>query len=120
MASTHTSRALRASASLAAATTANCTEWANSTNGAYGGIINVQLTNGSSAPTTAPTVKVYTGDATGVKRLFYTASGDTVNSSVTNIPCRVPASAMFVNVDIINGATNAITAEAYAQELTSI
>jgi hypothetical protein len=118
MASTHTSRTLRTSASLAAATTANCTEWNNST--AYGGLVAVKLTNGASAPTTAPTVKVYVGEATGTKRLFYTATGDTVNSSVTDIVCEIPLGSMFVNVDIINGATNAITADAYAQELTGI
>jgi hypothetical protein len=118
MAITKTSRTLRAAATLAAAATANCTEL--NLSAALGALINVRLTNGASAPSTAPTVKIYTGDATGVKRLFYTVTGDTVNSSVTDIACRVPASAMFVNVDIINGATNAITAEAYAQELTTV
>lgn len=119
MASTKNSRTLRASASLAAATTANCTELDLSTK--YGALINVLLTNGASAPTTAPTVKVYTGEATGKKTvLFASASGDTVNNSVTSLVFRIPAPAMFVNVDIINGATNAITAEAYAQELTTV
>lgn len=119
MAITKTARTLRASASLAAAATANCTELNLSTAG--GAIINVLLTNGGTAPTTAPTVKIYTGEASGKKTaLFYTATGDTVNSSVTPIVCRIPAQAMFVNVDIINGATNAITAEAYAQELTTV
>lgn len=119
MAATKTSRTLRASASLSAAATANCTELDLSTK--YGAVINVLLTNGGSAPTTAPVVKIYTGEATGKKTvLFYTASGDTVNSSVTPVVCRIPAPAMFVNIDIINGATNAITAEAYAQELTTV
>lgn len=119
MATTKNSRTMRASASLAASTTANCTELDLSTK--YGVLINVLLTNGSSAPTTVPTVKIYTGEATGKKTvLLYTATGDTTNSSVTPVVCRIPASAMFVNIDIINGATNAITAEAYAQELTSI
>lgn len=118
MAAAKTSRTLRASASLAAATLASCTEWNLST--AYGGLASVRLTNGASAPTTAPVVKFYVGDATGVKRLFYTATGDTVNSSVTDIVCRYPNSAMFANIDITNGATNAITAEAYGQELTTV
>lgn len=118
MASTHTSRTLRASASLAAGTAALCTEWNNSTT--YGGIAAVRLTNGASAPTTAPLVQFYVGEATGVKRLYYTASGDTVNSSVIDIECEIPPTAMFVNVTITNGATNAITADAFAQELTTI
>ena len=48
------------------------------------------------------------------------ASGDIVNSSVNDIVCEIPPSAMFVNITITNGATNAITVEAYGQELTTI
>lgn len=118
MAATKTSRALKASASLAAAASVDSTEWNLST--AYGGLAVVRLTNGASAPTTAPVVKIYVGDATGVKRLLYQASGDTVNNSVTDIVCEIPMSAMFVNITITNGATNAITVEAYGQELTTI
>lgn len=118
MAATKTSRTLDASASLAAATSRNATEWNLST--AYGGIAAVKLTNGASAPTTAPVVKFYVGEATGVKRLLYQASGDTVNNSVNDIVCEIPAGAMFVNITVTNGATNAITAEAYGQELTTV
>ena len=118
MAATKTARTLYSSASLAAATPVNATEWNLST--AYGGLAGVKLTNGGSAPTTAPVVKFYVGEATGVKRLFYTASGDTVNSSVNDIVCELPLGAMFCNITITNGATNAITVEAYGQELTGI
>lgn len=118
MAATKTSRTLLTSQSLSAAASVNATELNLST--AYGALLNVQLTNGASAPTTVPVVKIYTGDATGVKRLFYQVSGDTTASSVNNFPCEIPPSAMFVNVTVTNGATNAITVEAYAQELTSI
>lgn len=118
MAATKTSRTLRTSASLAAATLASCTEWNLST--AYGGLATVRLTNGATAPTTVPVVKFYVGESTGVKRLLYTATGDIVNSSVNDLVCEIPASAMFVNIDITNGATNAITADAYGQELTTI
>ena len=118
MASTKTSRTLDSSASLAAGTPRNASEWDLST--AYGGIAAVKLTNGGSAPTTSPVVRVYVGEATGVKRLFYTGYGDTVNSSVTHIVCEIPFAVMFVNITVTNGATNAITAEAYGQELTTI
>lgn len=118
MAATKTARTLLTSQSLAAATAVNTTELNLST--AYGALVSVKLTNGATAPTTAPVVSFYVGEATGVKRLFYTAQGDTVNSSVNSINCDMPADAMFVNVTITNGATNAITVEAYAQELTTI
>jgi hypothetical protein len=118
MAISKTARTLRASASVAAGATANCTELDLSAKSSA--IINVLLTNGASAPTTAPVVNIYTGEATGKKTvLFYTQSGDTANNSVKPVVCRIPKAAMFVNVDIIGGATNAITAEAYAQELTT-
>lgn len=118
MASTKTAKTLYASASLAAATAVYATEWNMST--CYGGLACVKLTNGASAPTTAPVVQFYVGEATGVKRLLYTAAGDTANSSVNDLVCEVPASAMFCNITITNGATNGITVEAYGQELTTI
>ena len=118
MAATKTSKTLYASASLAAATSVDATEWNMTT--CYGGIAAVKLTNGASAPTTASVVKFYVGESTGTKRLLYTASGDTTNSSVNDLVCEIPASAMYVNITMTNGATNAITVEAYGQELTTI
>lgn len=118
MAATKTARTLLASQSLAVSTAVNATEWNMTT--AYGGLVGVKITNGASAPTTAPVVKVFVGETSGTKRLFYTASGDTVANSVSDIVCEIPPSAMFCNVTITNGATNAITLEAYGQELTAL
>lgn len=118
MAATKNARTLLTSQSLSAAASVNATELNLST--AYGALVCVKLTNGGSAPTTAPVVKFYVGESTGTKRLFYQASGDTTNSSVNDIVCEIPPAAMFCNVTISNGATNAITVEAYAQELTAI
>ena len=116
--STKTAKTLLASQTLAAITAVNVTEWSQTT--AYGGLVGVRLTNGAVAPTTAPGVKVFVGESTGTKRLFYQSTGDVVNGSVNDIVCEIPASAMFVNVTITNGATNPITVEAYGQELTTI
>lgn len=118
MAATKTSKTLLTSQSLAAATSVNATEWNMLT--CYGGIACVKITNGGTAPTTAPVVKFYIGEASGVKRLQYTVSGDTTNSSVTEPSYEVPAGAMYCNITITNGATNAITVEAYGQELTTV
>ena len=118
MPTTHTLRTIRTSTTIAAATAAVGTEWNNST--AYGGIVTVRLTNGATAPTTAPVVQFFVGEATTVKRQYYVQSGDIVNSSVNDIVCEIPAGVMFVNVTITNGATNAITADAFAQELTTV
>jgi hypothetical protein len=118
MAASKTAKTLLASQSLAAAGNVNATEW--NLSAAYGGLAAVKLTNGGSAPTTAPTVKFYVGEATGVKRLFYTATGDTTASSVNDIVCELPLGAMFCNITITGGATNATTVEAYGQEATGI
>lgn len=118
MAATKTAKTLLTSQSLTAAGSVNATEWNAST--AYGGLAAVKLTNGASPPTTAPTVTFYVGESTGTKRKLYTAAGDTTANSVNDIVCEIPPSTMFVNITIINGATNAITVEAYGQELTTI
>lgn len=118
MAATKTSRTLLTSQSLAAATSVNSTELNLST--AYGALVAVKITNGASAPTTAPTVTFYVGEGTGIKRRLSQISGDIVNNSVNDFVCEIPSPGMFVNVTILNGATNAVTVEAYAQELTLI
>jgi hypothetical protein len=118
MASTKTAKTLLTSQSLAAATAVSVTEWSMGT--CYGGLACVKLTNGAAAPTTVPIIKFYVGETTGTKRILYQISGDTVNSSVNDYVCEVPASAMFCNITVTNGATNAITVEAYGQELTTI
>jgi hypothetical protein len=120
MAATKTAKTLLTSQSLAAGASVNATEWNLST--AYGGKLFVKLTNGSSAPTTAPTVKFYSGEATGIKRELLQApmTGDTVNSSVTHLWFEYGPADMFANLTITNGATNSITVEAYGQELTGL
>lgn len=115
---TKTARTLLTSQSLAAATSVNSSELNLSTTA--GARIFVKITNGSTAPTTAPTVTFYSGEATGVKRKLFTVTGDTINSSVFDFSCRYSLPDMFANVTILNGATNAITVEVYAQEATSL
>lgn len=118
MAAVKTSKTLLTSQSLAASATVNTTEW-NMT-AAYGGLATVRLTNGTTPPTTLPLVKFYVGEATGTKRLLYTATGDLIASSINDYVVEIPQSAMFVNISITNGGTNAITVEAFGQELTGV
>lgn len=118
MSATKTQKTLLTSQSLGAAASVNTTEWNLST--AYGGLAAVKITNGGSGPTTQPTVTFYVGDATGVKRQIYQVATPTTNSLATDVVFEIPPSAMFVNITIQNGATNAVTVEAYGQELTTI
>ena len=117
---TKTAKTLLAAASTVGANTpVLALEWNLST--AMGGIATVRITNGSSAPTTPPVVQFFIGEATGVKRLFWSASGDTVNNSIIDIPpCEFPAGVMFANITVTGGATNACTAGITAQELTTL
>ncbi|MDE2354803.1 MAG: hypothetical protein KGL17_07245 [Betaproteobacteria bacterium] len=117
MAATKTARALY-NANPGANTTASATEWNLST--AYGGLLTVQIVNGASAPTTAPVVTVYTGNATGVKRQLMQFSGDLVASSTNPYSISLPPAAMYVNVDVKGGATNGSTFTVEGQELTSV
>lgn len=115
---TKTAKTLLASQSLAAGATANATEWNMST--AFAGSIFVKITNGGTAPTTAPVVTFYAGEATGVKRKRYSLSGDTVNGSVNEFECEYGMQHMFANASITNGSGQAITVEVYGQEATSV
>lgn len=118
MAASKTQKTLLTSQSLAASTAVNATEWNMST--AYGGSLIVRITNGSSAPATAPVIRFYSGDATGKKYLRATMTGDITNSSVNDFECEYGLQHMFANVTITNGTTNAITVEAYGQEATGV
>jgi hypothetical protein len=118
MAISKTSRTLYASASLAAGASINVTELNLST--AAGARVFVKITNGGTGPSTAPTVKFYSGEATGVKRELAASAGDLVAGSVTHHSCRYGLPDMFANVTITAGATQGCTVECYAQEASSL
>lgn len=119
MASTHTLKALYTATTISASATASCTEWANTIT--YGGLATVSLSLPGSAPTTAPTITFYSGEATGVKRQFYKVAGSITSGDYPmDITCEYPASAMYINITVTNGATNTLTVEMKAQELTTI
>ena len=119
MAATKTSKTLLTSQALAVSSSLNATEWNMTT--CYGGLLCVKFTNSGSAPTVAPVATFYVGEGSGTKRQIYTASGNTTASSVTDLICEIPASAMYGNCTVsLGAATNAVTVEIYGQELTTI
>ncbi len=118
MPATTTAKTLLTSQPLGASATVHATEWNQSA--AYGGRMFVRITNGGAAPTTAPVVKFFSGEATGVKRLLFQATGDTVNGSVTDLNCYFELGDMFTNCSITNGVGNPVTVEVYGQEATNI
>jgi len=119
MSATKTAKTLLTSQALAINSNVNATEWNMST--AYGGRLFVRITNGASAPTVAPVVTFYSGEATGIKRKVYTVTGDTVTNSVNDFYYDYTIADMFANVNIsLGSATNGVTVEAYGQEATGL
>lgn len=115
---TKTKRTLLSSTSVSAGSTQALTEVNLST--ALGGTLTVKITNGSTGPTTDSTVKIYVGHATTEEKLFAQATAGQTNNGVYEFIFQIPSSVMFLGGDIISGATNGITAEAFLSELTSV
>jgi hypothetical protein len=118
VASTKTSRTLKASTTNTAGSTTSCTELDLSTK--YGAILAARITNGATGPTIGCDFVVYVGDATGVKREFSRQTAPTTNNAVTDFVVEVPPAAMFVNADFVGNTAQSVTVECYAEELSSI
>jgi hypothetical protein len=118
MAFTHSSRTILASQSLAAAGSVNGTEVDNT--GGGGMLVCGKCTNGATGPTVACQMRVYTGEASGTKRLFQTLVFDLGNNAVSERTCEIPPGAMYVNVTFTGNTGQAVTVEAYAQHLTAV
>lgn len=98
--------------------TVTAAEWDRRT--VPGGFATVTLSLPGSAPTSGPIVTFYVGEATGKKRVIQsTAGGTTAADYPKDFVCRFPMGTMFVNISVTGGTGNAVTAEAYAQELTT-
>lgn len=87
---------------------------------ALGGLLTARITNGATGPTVPASVIVYVGGATGEKRELTRLQSNTGNSVVTDLPCEIPAATMFLNVDVTGNTGQAVTAEVFLQELTSL
>lgn len=86
----------------------------------YGGLLTAKITNGATGPTVAAQVNIYTsGDNTNFK-LFATAVHNTTNNGVGEWAFEIPAGAMYVRADVTGNTVQAVTCEAFLQELTTI
>jgi hypothetical protein len=118
MAFTHASRTILASQSLAAAGSVNGTEVDNT--GGGGLLVCGKCTNGATGPTAACQMNVYTGEASGTKRLFQTLVFDLGNNAVSERTCEIPPGAMFVNTTFVGNTVQPVTVECMAQHLTGV
>ena len=86
----------------------------------YGGLLTVKITNGGTGPTVAAQANIYTsGDNTNFK-LMQTLVAPTTNSAVTEWAVDIPAGVMYLRVDVTGNTAQAVTCEAFLQELTTI
>lgn len=119
MASTHTLRTIiTAATSNAAGATTTGTVWDNTTK--YGGLVTIKLTNGGTGPTVAANAYVYTSADNSAFKLYTKLIGDVTASSVNEWSIEVPAGAMYIRVDVKDNTVQAVTCEAFAQELTTV
>ena len=119
MASTKNLRTIIAAATSNAAT-ATTTGTAIDLTTKYGGLLTAKITNGGAGPTVAASVKVYTsGDNTNFK-LFAQVTGDITSSSVNEWAFDIPWGVMYVRADVTGNTGQAVTCEAFLQELTTI
>lgn len=119
MAATKTAKTLLASTSNAAGGGTNGTEWNCSTN--YGGVVCGKITNGATGPTIGCDFVVYIGEATGIKREFSRQTAGVANNGVQDFTSpEIPPGVLFVNVRFEGNTAQAVTVEAYGQELTTI
>ncbi len=121
MASTHTLRTIIAAAtsnSAGGSTTGTALDLTTK----YGGLLTAKVTNGGTGPTAAATIYVYTsGDnfATSGK-LFTSFKASLTNSAVSEFCAEIPPGVMYLRVDVSDNTVQAVTCEAFLQELTTI
>jgi hypothetical protein len=86
----------------------------------YGGLATVKITNGGTGPTVGASAKVYTsGDGTNFKLMAQVTAGVT-NSGVYEWAFDIPPGVMYLRIDVTGNTGQAVTCEAFLQELTTI
>lgn len=86
----------------------------------YGGEFLWKITNGGSAPTTPPTMKIQVSpDGTNWYDKYY-VSGDTTASSVNSGSYPCPVGVMYARSVCTGGATNGSTFECLMEQVTAV
>lgn len=82
-------------------------------------LLTSKITNGGTGPTVACTMTAQvSGDNTNWK-LFAAFTATTSNGAVAEFPVEIPAGTMFLRVQFSGNTGQAVTVEAFLQELTS-
>ena len=87
---------------------------------ALGGFLTVKITNGATAPTAVAQAQVLTsGDNTNFK-LANVLFGPSGNNQIASYGLEIAPSVMYLRVDVTDNTVQAVTCEAFLQELTGI
>lgn len=118
MAVTKTARTLQSSASNAAGATATGTGVSLAT--ALGIHVTAKITNGATGPTLPCSVTLETSPDGSAWKFFAQATADLGNNAVTEFAFDVPRTAMNVRSVFTGNTGQAVTVEAFGQELTTV
>ena len=87
---------------------------------AYGGLLTAKITNGGSGPTVAAALYVYTSADNTNFKLLYSQPASVTAAAVAEFSFEIPAGVMYLRADVKDNTGQAVTCEAFLQELTTI
>lgn len=115
---TKTARTIQSSTSNSAGGTTTSSTWTLTT--AFGGTLTVRITNGSTGPTVGCTATINISTDNSTWRTWGAVTADVTNNGIYDFAWDIPASVMYLQVVFAGNTNQAVTVEAYGQEITSI
>ena len=86
---------------------------------ALGGYLTLKITNGATAPPAVANAYVYTSGDNASFKLSQVLPGSSSNSAVAEYGLEIPFGVMYLRVDVKDNTAQAVTCEAFLQELTT-
>ena len=86
----------------------------------YGGFLTIKITNGGTGPTVAASAYIYVSGDNSNFKLVTTLAATTTNSLAHEWGIEIPPSVMYLRVDVKDNTAQAVTCEAFLNELTTI
>jgi hypothetical protein len=86
----------------------------------YGGLLTIKITNGATGPTVVASAYVYTSGDNSAFKLLTVLQSQSGNSVVSEFALEIPPGVMYLRVDVKDNTAQAVTCEAFLQELTTI
>jgi len=94
-----------------------------------GGLLTIKITNGATAPTTAPTVNILVAHNDGASpalgsrgadwKTLWSFTGDITNNSITEQSISIDPATMHLEVEVTGNTPSAVTCEAFLSEIVN-